>query len=69
MLSLNKYILDYLMRNKFINSASTFEQESKLSNPNTLDLSSLGFLFEWWCIYWSLYSNHINRNTGGVDVC
>ena len=71
---MNKYIQEYLQRNNYTNTATAFDQESKLDmNSMTQDISSMGFLFEWWCLLWDINGNRLNKTTvepsSFVDVC
>lgn len=62
---LNVYIMEYLKKQNFFKTASLFEQEANYSNPQEMG-DSLGFLFEWFCLFYSLHGQKIFKNNTGI---
>ncbi|KAG8742850.1 hypothetical protein FRC10_000829 [Ceratobasidium sp. 414] len=58
--SLNLYILDYCRRRKFVETASAFEREAKITQGITNRFEApQGLLFEWWIVFWETFNSQI----------
>lgn len=77
---LNAYIYDYLLKHNMLDSARTFGAEAKVvPNVKKEDDKELpkplipidapqGFLYEWWALFWDIYSARGSKGGGSVPA-
>ncbi|KAG2308878.1 hypothetical protein Bca52824_028626 [Brassica carinata] len=58
---LDVYIYDYLVKKKLHSTAKSFMTEGKVSpDPVAIDAPG-GFLFEWWSVFWDIFTARTNE--------
>eukprot|EP01136_Pigoraptor_vietnamica_P022891 Opistho-1_new@6266 len=59
---LHLYILDYLQKRNFTQSAAAFSSEANVGDtPIPIDAPG-GFLFEWWGVFWDIFSARVSKS-------
>ncbi|KAJ3196850.1 hypothetical protein HK101_007464 [Irineochytrium annulatum] len=65
---LNIYIYDYCLKRGFINSANAFSTEAQVPHKVSVRIDAPeGFLYEWWTVFWDIFSARANSQNGGTQ--
>ncbi|ORX79754.1 WD40 repeat-like protein [Anaeromyces robustus] len=58
---LDTYIYDYCIKRDYKQTAEFLKQEAKISAEDIQQINSEGFLYEWWTVFWEIYSAKENN--------
>jgi len=58
---LDTYIYDYCLKRNYKQTAELLKQEAKISTEDIQQISSECFLYEWWTVFWEIYSAKENN--------
>jgi hypothetical protein len=58
---LDTYIYDYCIKRDYKQTAELLKQEAKISAEDIQQINSEGFLYEWWTVFWEIYSAKENN--------
>ncbi|ORX56032.1 WD40 repeat-like protein [Piromyces finnis] len=58
---LDTYIYDYCLKRNYKQTAELLKQEAKVSVEDIQQINSEGFLYEWWTVFWEIYSAKENN--------
>jgi len=58
---LDTYIYDYCIKRDYKQTAELIKKEAKISTEDIKQINSEGFLYEWWTVFWEIYSAKENN--------